>query len=63
MNIHEFYINFDEPRFVDLRKRIAETRYSPSVHLSKDGNMVNLLILFARSWNSSWKFPNLSPSH
>ena len=27
MNIQEFHINFDESRFVDLRKRIVETRW------------------------------------
>ena len=27
MNIQEFHINFDESRFADLRKRIAETRW------------------------------------
>ena len=31
MNIQKFHINFEESRFTDLRKRIADTRWSEGV--------------------------------
>ena len=54
MNIQEFHINFDESRFVDLRKRIAAARWPKDTSFKgwQHGTPIDALREIMGHWNN-----------